>query len=88
MSENNDININGKLSDDALDDVNGGTAMLNNTLYNKSEGVGLHTAIKDDTMDGRIRLLNDSTKSVATKDMGRKPASGNDVLFGQQIQKA
>ena len=39
-------------------------------------------------MDGRIWLLNDSTKSVATKDMGRKPAGGSDVLFGQQIQKA
>ncbi|MBR1522888.1 MAG: hypothetical protein IJ641_00380 [Lachnospiraceae bacterium] len=86
MSENNDININGKLSDDALDDVNGGTAMLNNTLYNKSEGVGLHTAIKDDTMDGKIRLLNDSTKSVATGDIGQKTVGGSDVLFGQQIQ--
>ena len=85
-NKNEKIEVNGKLSDDMLDDVNGGvmlnSGMLRSTVYDKLEGAGIHTAIKDETMDGKIRLLDGSTKS------GNVNSGGNGTLFGQNIQKA
>ncbi len=88
MSENKNekIDANGKLSDDMLDDVSGGvmlnSGMLRKTVYDKSEGAGIHTAIKDETMDGKVRLLDGSVRS------GKPGANGQDTMFGQKMQKA
>ncbi len=77
------------LTDDMLDEVSGGVmvnqmsgSLLRSAVYDKSEGAGLSVALKDDTMDGQIRLLDGSTRS------GKTSATGQDTLFGQKIQKA
>lgn len=56
----NEIN---KLNDDELEGVSGGLFTINNTLYSKGDGKGIFTSEKDETMNGKVTLLNGMTKS-------------------------
>ena len=83
---NESVNAEGRLSDDMLDNVSGGAGLdsgiLRNTVYDMSEKIDILSAVKYETMDGRIHLLNGSVRS------GRQGASRQDTLPETEIHKA
>ena len=84
MSEDKKINT-AKISDEDLDSVNGGVMIrtdlgsagkagkAGNAVYNMNENAGLHTALKDDTMDADPRLMNNGIRSGKPKHYANDP---------------
>ena len=81
MSEDKKINA-AKISDEDLDGVNGGVMIrtdlgsagkAGNAVYNMNENAGLHTALKDDTMDADPRLMNNGIRSGKPKHYANDP---------------
>ena len=81
MSEDKKINA-AKISDENLAGVNGGVMIrthlgsagkAGNAVYNMNENAGLHTALKDDTMDADPRLMNNGIRSGKPKHYANDP---------------
>ncbi len=63
MSEKEKAGFNMKLTDDALEDVTGGSLIIRNATFDKNEKVGTHSAILDDSTNGKISMLGGAIKS-------------------------
>ncbi|MCR4786935.1 MAG: hypothetical protein K5847_09850 [Lachnospiraceae bacterium] len=81
MSEDKKINA-AKISDEDLDGVNGGVMIrtdlgsagkAGNAVYNMNENAGLHTALKDDTMNADPRLMSNGIRSGKPKHYANDP---------------
>ena len=84
MSANEKLNSIKKLSDDALEEVTGGTGALNSTqirtaqLNGSTTGTGIHKAINNGATNATLRLLNNGNNNGILNN-GNNTDNGNNT---------